>query len=116
MKKSDTFRKEDLTLPSTSREVFDEYGDNPELGPGLFKAHYENLTDNWSSKSGRPAKTAETVPLALTAFMYTLSSLRHLIDLDDIADVRPHSFRALREAADLIGPKYNVSELGAHHN
>ena len=103
-------------MPSTSREIFDEYGDNPGLGSGLFQAHYEKLTDNWSSKSGRPTKESETVPLALTAFMYTLSSLRHLFELDDIADVRPHSFRALRSAADLIGPKYNVSELGAHHN
>ena len=103
-------------MPSTSRAVFDEYGDSPELGPAILKAHYEKLVDNWSSKSGRPAKTAETVPLVLTAFMYTLSSLRHLFEMGDLTDMRPHSFRALREAADLIGPKYDVSELGAHHN
>ena len=103
-------------MPSTSRELFDKYGDSPELGSEILKAHYEKLKDTWAERSERETKTKEIVPLALTAFMYSLASIRHLYETGYVKDTRPHSFRALRAAADLIGPKIDRTKLGAHQN
>lgn len=103
-------------MPSTSRAVFDEYGDGPELGPEILKAHYEKLKGTWAEKSEREAKTKEIVPLVLTAFMYSLASIRHLYETGYVEDTRHHNFRALRAASDLIGPKIDRTNLGAHHN